>query len=264
MTGSGSDRPASFDPQAPQYESRAALSEATAQAIVAHLVAGLAPGGLVVDVGCGTGLLGRPLLAAGVAYLGFDRSRAMLDEFIARLPAARERVVEHDADGRWPVADGAAQVIVFSRSLHLLDADHLVHEARRIAAPGARIWGGRIERPREAPRQQIRRQLHALLRARGIEPRQGDRARRRFLDALIERGARPLPAWTSAPWHRVLPLGESIERWRAKPGLAGRDLDEATKHAVLDELTEWATATFGTLAASVEVEERYAMEGVQT
>lgn len=73
------------------------------------LVARLPPGGLVLDLGCGTGRDVLALLAAGVDAIGLDRSPAML-----ATPGLPERVVVADmraipladrsVDGWWAVA----------------------------------------------------------------------------------------------------------------------------------------------------------------
>ncbi|HEX7149859.1 MAG TPA: class I SAM-dependent methyltransferase [Thermoanaerobaculia bacterium] len=49
-------------------------------------------GGLVVDVGCGTGIWAAALLRAGYDVLGIDRSAAMIDRARRHVPAARFEV----------------------------------------------------------------------------------------------------------------------------------------------------------------------------
>src|SRR5260221_9632928 len=100
----------SFDEQAGAYEERAGLPDAICREVAALVLEGSS--GLVLDVGAGTGAIGREL-AHKTRYVALDISRPMLSQ----LSAAR---VQADADGRWPLAGGSADVILFSRSAHLL------------------------------------------------------------------------------------------------------------------------------------------------
>src|SRR5262245_41280567 len=104
----------SFDEQAGSYEERAGLSAVICREVAALVLDGGA--GLVLDVGAGTGVLGREL-ARRSRYVGLDISRPMLRQFDAGLR------LQADVDGRWPLADGSAVVILFSRSAHLLKSD---------------------------------------------------------------------------------------------------------------------------------------------
>ncbi len=55
--------------------------------------------GLVVDLGCGSGLFAEPLVAAGYDVLGFDVSRPMLELARRRVPKATFRLRSlHDAE----------------------------------------------------------------------------------------------------------------------------------------------------------------------
>ena len=86
--------------------------ENTQRGIVALLRRhGVAPGGRVLDVGCGSGLLARVLLDAGYAVAGMDASPAMIDLARAHAPGADFRVAALPArgapgnDGGLPMAD---------------------------------------------------------------------------------------------------------------------------------------------------------------
>lgn len=88
-----------------------------------------------LDVGCGTGHSTHALLRYCRAVTGVDNSRPMLDR--AR-PHERIRYGLVQA-GRWPVADGQANVITIAGALFYLDPTALVRELRRAAAPDCRI-----------------------------------------------------------------------------------------------------------------------------
>jgi SAM-dependent methyltransferase len=249
----------SFDGQAPAYEARAGLPEEICREVAALLLDGAR--GLVVDVGAGTGTLGRHLVAAGAPYVGIDLSRPMLMEFLRA--DGRARLLQADADGRWPIAGGAAGVILFSRSAHLLKSERTLDEVARVAAPGARVMVGRVRRARESAGERLKRAMQEMLRERALPGKNGERARRDFLDALERRGARRLPERASAVWWEEEAPGESLASWRGKSGLAGRVIPDAMKAEILAELERWAADELGDLARPRAVEQRYEVEGVQ-
>src|SRR5438067_4814328 len=67
-----------FDSQAPRFEIAPVQSDPVA---LERLVreADLPPGGLVLDAGCGPGLVSAALLAAGFRVVGVDLSREMIE-----------------------------------------------------------------------------------------------------------------------------------------------------------------------------------------
>jgi SAM-dependent methyltransferase len=246
-----------FDGQASAYEARAGLPEEICRELAALILDGT--DGLLVDVGAGTGTLGRHLIASGARYLGIDLSRPMLQEFAG----GRGRLLQADADGRWPIADHSAGVVLFSRSAHLLKSERTLDEVLRVARPGARVLVGRVKRARDGAGERIKRAMQEMLRERELPGKNGERARRDFLDALERRGARRLPERASAVWWEDEAPGESLASWRGKEGLAGRVVPDAIKAEILLELERWAAAEFGDLARPRAVEQRYELEGVQ-
>lgn len=60
-----------------------------AREAAATLLAELRPGGLVIDLGCGSGVLAREVTAAGFSVLGVDPSEAMLRIAADEAPTAR-------------------------------------------------------------------------------------------------------------------------------------------------------------------------------
>lgn len=259
---------ASFDPQATRYEARTGLPAFVGEEVAAFLVASLPVGAsaMIVDVGAGTGTIGRHL-AGACEYVAIDASAAMLAELERSLPTdtPRDRVALHamDANLRWPIADHMAALILFSRSLHLLDAARVVEEVVRVARPGGRVWVGRVRKPEMSAPERLRRQMQQLLRAADVEGRNGQRARREFLETLSARGATTLPRWTSKGWTIEQSARDAITAWRQKPGLGGRAIPEAMKDKILDQLEEWAAQTLGDLDAPAAVERTFEIEGVQ-
>jgi SAM-dependent methyltransferase len=246
----------SFDGQASNYEQRAGLPDDICREVAAMLVQGLPPTALVVDVGAGTGTLGRHI--AGVRYVGIDVSRPMLAQF-----GKRALLVQADADGTWPLADGSADVILFSRSAHLLKSERARAEARRVARRGCRVFIGRVRRPRESAPEQLKRTMQHMLRDRNLPGKNGERAAREFLELLQAHGAHPLADKRSSEWvEREAPI-DSLQSWRGKDGLAGRVVSNEMKTEILAELERWATSELGDLSTPIEVPRHYQLEGVQ-
>ncbi|TDD42859.1 class I SAM-dependent methyltransferase [Nonomuraea terrae] len=122
-----------YDLEAARYdETRGGLPRARAAAEAVHgLVGGVANGGTLLDVACGTGLVSAQLAARGLRVLGVDASAGM-----ARIAAGRVGVVLGDAR-RLPVRDGSVEAVTTIWLLHLLDdARPMIAEAGRVLRYG--------------------------------------------------------------------------------------------------------------------------------
>jgi len=254
----------SFDNQAESYEARAGLPVAIARAVAGQIAQGLTADDVVVDVGAGTGTIGRHLVAMGARYVAFDASQAMLDVLAVSLPAgARAALHAVDADAAWPLADRSAARILFSRSLHQLSIDHARREAKRIAAPHARVYVGRVKKADESVAERLRRQMQQLLREQGVQGRGGDRAGKEFLSAWVADGGRALPTWQSESWTESRSVADAIAHWRDKEGLGGRTVEAGTKRAILDALLLWAERELGEVAVPHPVTRHYELQGAE-
>jgi SAM-dependent methyltransferase len=103
---------------------------------------GLAADSYVIDVGCGSGRLARPLARlSGVRYLGTDISQALLDH-AARTSERPDFRFQRVEGTRIPEHDGVADIVAFfSVGTHLLQEEFFLYleDARRVLKSGGRI-----------------------------------------------------------------------------------------------------------------------------
>jgi len=101
-----------------------------------HTVAALrlAPGGTVLDLGCGTGDLCNVVAAAGYSAIGVDFSAGMLAAAHTRAPLARADALA------LPVPDASADGVVSGFALrNFVDLDRFLRECARVLRPGGRF-----------------------------------------------------------------------------------------------------------------------------
>lgn len=92
----------------------------------------------VLDVGAGTGIATRSLLARGASVVAIDPGAAVLGRAVGRTPSLAALV----ADGaRLPIRSRAVDVLCFAQSWHWLDTATRCAEAHRVLDHGGR-WAG--------------------------------------------------------------------------------------------------------------------------
>lgn len=225
----------------------------------------LATGDLIVEIGAGTGLIGQWLARPPTRYLGLDNSQPMLDNFTPRLPDGAQAALRYaDANQPWPVEDDSARVVFGSRVFQLLDPEHLVDEANRVAHPaGALLIHGKLEREPDSPKVVLRNQLHERLTAHGLRPRQAGRLLNRILDRATATGGTVLPPVTVASWRREVRPTDVVDEWRQTYSMGGITPPAAVSAAVLAELTAWVAEAYGDPPEPVLTEESYVLRSVQ-
>ncbi|MEM9555781.1 MAG: class I SAM-dependent methyltransferase [Acidobacteriota bacterium] len=99
------------------------------------------PGDVVVELGPGSGLLTRQLLAAvgpGGRVVGVDDSGVMASQLKARLVRAEARILS--ADGALPFEDGSVDLVVSLANFHhFADKPGVFRDIARILRPGGRV-----------------------------------------------------------------------------------------------------------------------------
>lgn len=262
-------RPAGrFDRQARAFDERAGVGTDVARSVAGAVLdlVGSGTDALVVELGAGTGEIGRHL-APCVDYLGLDRSRPMLDVFRAKLvdvgAVVRAGLVQADAEDGWPVRTGAATAVFAGRVAHLLHRDHVVAEIRRVCRPGGLFLVGRVERDPDSPKSRLRRQRRQLLRGRGVEVADGNRATESLLDRLVGYGGARLDQRTAAGWSASTSIEHVLDGWEAMTSMGGVVLPATVRESVLGELRTWARHEYGGLGEVLGYAERYVLDGVR-
>ena len=100
--------------------------------------------------------------------------------------------------------------------------------------------------------------MRRRLRRAGIDGR-GDRQRRRLVELCVERGAELVEPVTAAEWTASVTPRRSLEAWRELPGLAGVEVPDDIRRAVLDDVERWASEEFGGLDQAVDSPEAYVL-----
>lgn len=265
--GSTHASPELFDSQAGLFEQRAGLPEDCCRDIASNVIEiGEAnPGDLIVEIGSGTGQIGE-WFKPPVCYAGLDFSAGMLKEFNRRLDSesGNRVLVQADANGRWPIADGVARVIFSSRAMHLLDQEHVAREILRVASSaGATLILGRVEREADSLKKRMSREMNERLREHGYVGRRGERQNRRLFELCNHSGAVELDPLAVAHWRTVASPRQSLESWRSHAGLGGIPVPASTRALILRELEAWAQEVFGGLDREFESKETYVLKSLR-
>jgi SAM-dependent methyltransferase len=214
---------------------------------------------LILEIGAGTGLIGQWLARRPYRYLGLDNSLPMLDTFRSRLPDGA-LLAYADANRPWPVADGRARVIFGSRVFQLLDPEHLVDEANRVANPrGAVLIHGKVQRKPDSPKSVLRNKLHELLTAHGYRPRPAGRVLERLFARAAATGAREVRPVIATSWRRAVRPIDPIDEWRQTYSMGGITPSAEVSETVLAELKAWVMSTYRDPFAPVLTDESYVL-----
>jgi predicted TPR repeat methyltransferase len=130
-----------YDGWAQSYDDELASWSYQAPTVVAETVVARHPeAGSVLDVGCGTGLVGRALRARGFAgqIVGLDISQASLD--IAHHCGAYDSLERADLQQRLAVEDDSVDAVVWGGVMtYLPEVDAVWREFARVARPGGLV-----------------------------------------------------------------------------------------------------------------------------
>jgi ubiquinone/menaquinone biosynthesis C-methylase UbiE len=209
----------------------------------------------VLDVGAGTGRIGRAFLEAGDFYVGVDTSLAMLREF----QAGSNRGFLAQADGcQLPFPDGAFDIVLF---MHVLsgarDSRALINEARRVLRPGGVLAVGHTVIPEPGIDEQLKHQLRLVLKEMDVDWHRPRESRREGLAWLESLAARHVYAQV-ASWKVSARARDFLLRHRS--GARFASLPTAVQEQALQKLGAWAEKTFGSLDAKSDEQRSFVLD----
>jgi ubiquinone/menaquinone biosynthesis C-methylase UbiE len=121
------------------WDSPAGRTRAERRAALYVEHAGLGPGRLALEVGCGTGLFLEQVSRSGATVRALDLSTHLLARARERLRGRPNVALECGNAEQMPYADGTFDAVYGSSVLHHLDLDRALREVFRILKPGGRI-----------------------------------------------------------------------------------------------------------------------------
>jgi ubiquinone/menaquinone biosynthesis C-methylase UbiE len=248
---------ATFDITAASFDRHRALPTGVPEAIRTAIwkTTGKQPPATVLDLGAGTGRIGKAFVEANDVYAGVDSSLEMLREFRAHSPAA----CLAQADGRrLPFCEGAFDVVMLMQVLSGAgDWRGLLQEAVRVLAPGGVIVVGHTLGPEEGLDARLKRQLAAILQNLGITMHDSGRARWQSL-AWLESHALRRSHVVAASWTAERTPQQFFVRHRSGARFAALPSDVQEK--ALQRLRAWTEETFDAVDKVFLEEHRFELD----
>lgn len=242
-----------YDTTASSFERHRALPNSVVEAIRSAIwsVARFPDRARVLDLGAGTGRIGKAFLAAGDSYVGVDSSHAMLREFSGK-PEFRESktCLLAQAEGRQlPFQNASFDLVLLMQVLSAGNWRPLLDECRRVLGPGGIIAVGHTRSPESGIDAQLKRQLVAILEEMQVPWHQPRESRRQALAWLESASGRH---WyrDAAAWKVMTSAEEFLSRHKTGARFAALPL--AVQEEALARLRAWAETNVGSVSATFE------------
>jgi ubiquinone/menaquinone biosynthesis C-methylase UbiE len=246
---------ASFDAIATTFDQFRALPPGVPEAIrtaVWHAV-GAPAGARVLDLGAGTGRIGKAFVEEGDNYVGADLSFAMLREFL--VPGHTLFLTQTDGE-RLPFREGTFHVVLLMQVLSgARNVRRLLAEAGRMLAPGGALIVGQTVAPSDGVDAQMKSRLAEILASLGVERRAQRLGQVEALEWFASR-ARRRASVVAARWISGRSPRGFLARHRTGSRFAA--LPEKIQHDAIEQLAAWAERHFGSLDAAFS--ESYSFE----
>ena len=209
----------------------------------------------MLDLGAGTGRIGKAFVDGNHFYVGVDSSLAMLREFLAHSRIAC--LLQSDGQ-QLPFSDGAFDVVMLMQVLSgAQDWQRLLHEVRRVLRAHGVVVVGHTATPSEGVDAQLKRRLSEILREMGIAWHEPQKARRQSL-AWLESSSASHSHLTATSWTAERTPQEFFVRHRTGARFAA--LPAAVQEEALQKLGVWAEGTFGPLDTAHSEEHAFELE----
>lgn len=247
----------SFDRTATAFDRHRALPAGVAEAIRAAVwkTTGKSPKASVLDVGAGTGRIGRAFVEAGDFYVGVDLSWEMLREFAAHNPAAS--LIQADGS-RLPFSGCAFDLVMLMQVLSGSERpSRLLDEVLRILTLHGAVVAGQTVMPSSGVDAQMKHTLDLFLKETGLVMHEPKKSRGQGL-AWLEAHASQYTRVTAAKWMAERTPRQFITRHRTGARFAA--LPTGVQEKALNELSTWAEKTFGALDKKSVEEHSFELE----
>jgi SAM-dependent methyltransferase len=246
-----------YDAMATDFNRRRALPDGVPETVRDTILgAGLPPRPRILDLGAGSGRIGRTFVLAGDDYIGADLSFGMLRAFAGDIVQVRgegaagmaavpvgPRLARADG-ARLPFADAAFDAVLLIQVLSGVPGwRHLLADALRVLRRAGVLIVGRVVAPDDGIDAQMKSRLALILDEMDLHPYR-DKPRDDALSWL----ARQMPdrsVVTAANWTAERTPAAFIERHGS--GARFAKLDEPVRQQAMHELAGWARDRFGPL-----------------
>lgn len=233
-----------FDSTASTFERHRSFPKGVPEAIRSAIwsAVGLSAPARVLDIGAGTGRIGRAFVAAGDAYFGVDTSLAMLQEF----STDSSNCTVTQADGsHLPFADGSFDVVLLMQVLSgASDWKGIVSEARRVVRSGGCVVVGHTINPESGIDAQLKRHLKDILEEMHVDSFRPEQSKRQALEWLDAAAVHHVHV-VVASWNAIATPEAFLERHPTGAKFAA--LPAPVQERALDKLRTWAKVRFGSL-----------------
>jgi ubiquinone/menaquinone biosynthesis C-methylase UbiE len=245
-----------FDRVAESFEQHRPLPSHVPIAIrrALHEHAGIDGSARILEIGCGTGRIGAPFIAARDNYVGVDLSLPMLHEFQRKDLGPDARLV--CADGcLLPFTDSSFRAVFMVHLSAVHNWRVLLSEARRVLEPDGVLATGLIEGPPDGIDAAMRNRLNELIANAGITGRSP--GRRAASDWLAAKCSRHLSSVTA-----VWTVGRSPRQFlrRKLTGARFMSLAANVRQAALQSLADWAEQSIGPLDRATDERHHFSLK----
>jgi SAM-dependent methyltransferase len=148
-----------FDRAADYYDATRRLPDSVRDRLADLLADELRGHQPCLEIGVGTGRIALPLHDRGIALVGIDLARPMLDRLVANAGGHSPFPLVHGDVTRLPLGDGVMGSVIASHLLHLVSGwRQAVDEAMRVVRPEGALYadfGGGAPTPWSAPTEEV-------------------------------------------------------------------------------------------------------------